>query len=256
MKLPLVSLSLLALAPFPAAAGPTHTALPAAAFLEHCAFVCVDVQEPGPRTHITDAQMSKEWKGFGFTAADVNAAVDYAYDVAYPNSRKVADACRSAGLPMVFVHWGCLFPDAMDLDPDIRRVFLDQFGIDYVKWGNRIGDPASRPAAILGVRPGEYVLPKSAQDAFRSSNLGFLLTNLGVKNLVFIGGHTGACLGKTAASAKKAGYRVLCVEDATFDARESGRVRCIADTDYDYVVTTAEFEQFIRDHAARPTAAK
>jgi len=243
-RLPSLSLALL---PFCALPGPARGGLPDAAFLENCAFVSVDVQEAGPRHHITDAEMSKEWRGFGFTAADVNAAVDYAYDVAYPNARKVADACRSAGLPMIFIHWGCLFPDAMDLDPAIRHVFLEQFGTDYGKWGHRIGDPAARPAAILGVRAGEYVLPKTAQDAFASSNLGFLLTNLGVKNIVFIGGHTGACLGKTAASAKRLGYRILCVQDATFDARQSARLHCIEETGYDFVVSTEEFERFLRE---------
>ncbi len=247
-RLRLLSVALL---PFAMLSSPVRGALPDASFLKDCVFVSVDVQEAGPRSHITDEQMPKEWKGFGFKAADVNAAVDYAFDVAYPNSRRVADACREAGLPMVFIHWGCLFRDGMDLDPVVRRVFLAEHGPDYGKWGHRIGDPTARPAAILGVREGEYVLPKTGQDAFASSNLGFLLTNLGVKNIVFIGGHTGACLGKTAASAKRLGYRILCVQDATFDARQSARMRCIEDTGYDYVVTTAEFEQFIREAKAK-----
>lgn len=230
-----------------AALGAAPSAMPDLSFLENCVFISVDVQELGPRSHLTDDQVPKEWKGFGFTASDVNAALDYAYDVAYPNARRVADACREVGMRMVFVHWGCLFRDGMDLDPVVRRAFLAEHGPDCGKWGHRIGDPTARPAAILGVHEGEYVLPKTGQDAFASSNLGFLLTNLGVKNIVFIGGHTGACLGKTAASAKRLGFRILCVQDATFDARQSARVSCIEETGYDFVVSTAEFEQFIRE---------
>jgi nicotinamidase-related amidase len=218
---------------------------PDPSFFKDCVFVSVDVQEPGPRHHVTADQLPKEWVGFGFTAQDVNAAIDYAYDVAYPNSRRVADGCRSLHLPMVFIHWGCLFQDGMDLDPVIRQSFLAQHGTDYAKWGHHVNDPGSRPATILGVRPGEYVLPKSGQDAFNSSNLGFLLTNLGAKNIVFIGGHTGACLGKTAASAKRLGYRILVVEDATFDARESGRLTCMQATGYHYTVTTDEFLRLV-----------
>lgn len=243
--------SLLVLALPIAALGAAPSATPDPAFLENCVFISVDVQETGPRSHLTDDQVPKEWKGFGFTAADVNAAVDYAYDVAYPNARRVADACRTARLPMVFIHWGCQFPDAMDLDPVIRRAFIAEHGLHPEKWGHRIGDPTSRPAASLGIREGEYVLPKTGQDGFASSNLGFLLTNLGVKNIVFIGGHTGACLGKTAASAKRLGYRILCVEDATFDARQSARVRNIDDVGYDYVMTTEAFEAFVRVAAQR-----
>lgn len=95
------------------------------------------------------------------------------------------------------------------------------------------------------MREGEYVLPKTAQDAFTSSNIQFILTNLGARNLVFVGGHTGACLGKTTASAKRLGYRTLVVEDATFDARQSARLRCIEETGYDYVMKTEEFEYYV-----------
>ncbi len=223
---------------------------PDASFFQHCVFVCVDVQEPGPRHHMRPEEMPNEWVQFGFTVEDVNAAVDYSYDVAYPNSRRVADGCRRLGLPMVFIHWGCLYRDGMDLDPVIRQSFLAQHGPDYAKWGHHLTDPGSRPAALLGVREGEYVLPKTGQDGFNSSNLPFLLTNLGAKNLVFIGGHTGACLGKTAASAKRLGYRILVVEDATFDARQTGRLKCLAETGYDYTVTTDQFLRLVESVTA------
>ena len=215
-------------------------------FLQHCAFVCVDIQEPGPRTHVTEEQLSKEWRRMGFTAADVNAATDYAFDVAYPNARRVVDACRSLGLPMIFIHWGCLFKDGMDLDPEIRQAFLAEHGPNFDQWGHHLGDHGSRLAEFLGVRDGEYVIPKSGQDAFTSSNLKYVLTNLGVTDLVLIGGHTGACLGKTARSAKRLGFRTLCVEDATFDARQSTRMRWINETGYDYVVTTEEFLKWVQ----------
>ena len=230
--------------------------LPPDSFLDNCVFVSVDVQEPGPRAHLSAGQVPPEWVRQGITAADANAAIDYAYDVAFPNSRRVADACRVAGLPMIFVHWGCLFGDRMDLDPVIRQTFLAQHGSDYTKWGHHVSDPGSQPAKLLGVRAGEYVLPKTAQDAFASSNIGFMLTNLKARNIVFIGGHTGACLGKTAASAKRLGYRIMVVEDATFDARQSARMRCIEDTGYHYVVSTAEFEGYIRAALARRAAGK
>lgn len=230
--------------------------LPPDSFLDNCVFVSVDVQEPGLRSHFTPAQVPLEWVRQGITAEDANAAIDYAYDVAYPNSRRVADACRSVGLPMIFVHWGCLFGDRIDLDPVIRRTFLAQHGTDYTSWGHHVADPGSQPAKVLGVRTGEYVLPKTAQDAFASSNLGFMLTNLGVRNIVFIGGHTGACLGKTAASAKRLGYQILVVQDATFDARQSARMQCIEDTGYHHVVSTSEFEGYIRAALARRAAGK
>ena len=90
------------------------------------------------------------------------------------------------------------------------------------------------------------LISKTAQDAFPSSNIGYVLKNLGVKNIVFVGGHTGGCLGRTAASAQKAGYNILCIKDATFDARESARLPNLERTGYDYVVTTDQFLELIR----------
>ena len=210
-------------------------------FFEHCAFVSVDIQEgtrPGP---LTDDQVPPLWKKMGFTAEDVNAANTFAWDVALPNAVKVADACRGRGLPMIFIHWGYLFEDGMDLDPDIRKTMLDEHGTDYAKWSGYNAQPGSQVAKVLGGRKGDYVLAKAAQDAFRSCNIEFVLRNLGIKRIVFVGGHTGACLGKTAKSAKRLGYTTLCVKDATNNARESSREKDIQETGYDYILTTAEF---------------
>ncbi|MBK9140404.1 MAG: cysteine hydrolase [Verrucomicrobia bacterium] len=223
-------------------------AMPTPDFFQGCAFICVDIQ-PGERKHLTDEAVPKGWRKGGFTAADVNAATDYAFDVAYPNARLVADACRRLRLPMIFLHWGSLFRDGMDLDPEIRKTFLTEYGTNYAAWAHCIQDPQSRPADELGVRPGEYVLPKTGQDAFTSSNLGFLLTNLNVRNLVFVGGHTEACLGETARSARERGFRTLCVVDATFNARESSRLKGIREAKFDFVLTTDEFVKFAQSAA-------
>jgi len=235
-----------------AAAAPALTrSLPDPALLRNCAFVSVDVQEAPPRGYVTEDTVPKLWKWMGITAPDVNAATDYAYDVAFPNAVRVADACRAAGLPMIFIHWGSLFRDGMDLDPVTRAEFIGQHGLDYSKWGHSIGDPHARPASFFNIRPGEYVIPKTAQDAFTSSNLLYVLKNLGVKTIIFIGGHTGACLGRTADSAKKHGFRMICVDDATFDARQSTRRPYIDQTGYDAVLTTAELEQWLKAAPAR-----
>jgi len=212
-----------------------------ASFFENCAFVSVDIQEgtkPGP---ISPDQVPPLWKKMGFTADDVNAANNFAWDVAFPNALKVADTCRDLGLPMIFIHWGYLFEDGMDLDPDVRKVMLDDNGTDYSKWSGYYAQPESQPAKAFNIRKGDYVLGKAAQDAFRSCNIEFVLRNLGIKHIVFVGGHTGACLGKTARSAKQHGYTTLCIKDATNNARESSRESDILATGYDYILTTAEF---------------
>jgi len=215
-----------------------------ASFFEHCAFVSVDIQEGTRPESLTEDHVPKQWKQMGFTAADVNAANDFAWNIALPNAVKVADACRRRGLPLIFIHWGYVFENGMDLDPDIRKSMLDEHGTDYSKWSGYVGQPGSRPATALG--RGDYVLAKTAQDAFRSSNVEFVLRNLGIKRIVFVGGHTGACLGKTAKSAKRLGYTTLCVKDATNNARESSREKDIQETGYDYILTAEAFLELAR----------
>ena len=230
----------------PAPKGMT-TRMPDASFFQKSVFVCIDIQE-GQRTKVTT--ISKAWEEMGYTVADCQAAGDFCYDVAMPNARKVADACRALRLPMVFVHWGCLFKDGLDLEPRVRRAFIASEGNTPEKWVPLAA--TNRPAEILGIREGEYVLAKTGQDAFASCNIGYVLENLGTKNIVFIGGHTnpGGCLGQTARSARKRGYRILCVEDATFDAGESTRKRGIESVTLDHVVTTEQFLRLVEEAKA------
>lgn len=228
-------------------------AMPDDGFLDHCVFICVDLQEGEKGEPMTLDTMPRAWRDCGYEVDDVNAATDHSWDVCLPNACRVADACRELKLPMVFLHWGYQFKDGMDLDPIIRKVMLGHHGEDYGKWPGHAGQPGSRPSRQLNVRDGEYVLAKTAQNAFISSNLGFVLANLEVRNLIFLGGNTEACLGKTAATAKRRGYRTLCVEDATNNARESTRMKGIEDAQFDYVVRTEDFLALKQAALARRT---
>ncbi len=222
--------------------------MPDLSFLDDCAFISVDIQ-PLQRNYMTQESMPESWRQAGWKAEDFNEATDYKFDVAFPNARKVADACRSIGLPMIFVHWGHQFIDGMDLAPDIRKFNIDVHGPDYRRWPNRIGDPSARPAEFLGVRAGEYVIAKTDHDAFTSSNINNVLQNLGVKNVILIGGHTDACLGKTSISAKKFGYQTLCVEDATFAGMMSLWRKGLSESQYNYIINTQQFIEMIGDYA-------
>jgi nicotinamidase-related amidase len=214
-------------------------ASPDLAFFRDCAFVCVDLQPGGDGAPIAD--IPEIWKRAGITLADAQAAQEHARAVCLPNAVRVTQACRGLGLPMIFIHWGFRFRDGMDLAPVIRKALVEQHGEDASSWPHHIDAPDARPADELGVRDGEYVIAKSDQDAFTSSNIQFVLENLGVRNLVFVGGHAGACLGKTAASAIRLGYEALCVVDATNDAAESRRLPNLRATGYAYLITADEF---------------
>jgi nicotinamidase-related amidase len=215
--------------------------LPDPSFFDKAAFVSIDFQPPVWR----DEPLPKGFAEIGISRADVDAARRYLVEVALPNARRVADGSRELGIPLIFVHWGYQFSDAMDLEPSTYNAFLDNYGPDTSTWPHHISDPTSKPADELGVRPGEYVIAKTAQDAFASSNIAYVLENLQVENIVFVGGDTGACLGGSARSAIAAGYKVLCVKDATFDASERRRLENFERIGCHYIVSADEFEQLV-----------
>ena len=225
---------------------------PPLSFFEDCVFVCIDIQEGGgePVTSIP-----KTWEAMGYTVETCNAASLHYGQTVKPNARRVADACRALGLPMVFVHWGARFKDGMDMDPRLRKGWAE--GTNPEEATPHIDKPGSRPDKGLGIREGEYVLAKTAQDAFTSCNVGFVLENLEAKHLVFVGGHTnpGGCLGQTAKSARAKGYTILCIEDATYDAGEITRIPGIAAVPFDYVLDTATFVALAEKAAAGRIAA-
>jgi nicotinamidase-related amidase len=215
-----------------------------ASFLNDCAFVSIDIQ-PDERTVSTEESLPEAWRQGGITADEVNAAADHKFDVAFPNAKRVVTACRALGLPVIFVHWGFAFPDGMDLAPEIRAFVKATFGPDPAKWPNHLSDPGARPADFLEPREGEYVISKTDHDAFVSSNIDHVLKNLGVKNLIFVGGHTDACLGKTAVAAKERGYTTLCVSDATFAGVQSLWEPGLLNSRFDYIITTEEFLRLV-----------
>lgn len=223
--------------------GEVKAKMPDKSFLQDCVFVCVDFQQE-KKAYRT--QVPPEWKSAGHTLEDVNAAIDYLYDVALPNARRVADAFREMRKPLIFIYWGYRFKDGMDLAPAVRQNFIKQIGTDTSKWPHHISHDNSRPAEILGVKEGEYTIAKTDWNAFSSSNINFVLQNLGAKNLVFVGGHSGACLRQTAEAAKKLGYKTLCIEDATSNAFESSRKKDLEATGYDYIITADEFLKLVK----------
>lgn len=207
---------------------------------QNAVLVSVDIQNGGPPAPVTAETIDPSWARNGFTPEDVTAANEYGYYTALPNAAKIVRYFRDRKIPVVLIHWGARFTDGMDLDPQVRKSFLKRHGDDYDRWGHREFDASSRVHPDLDPQPSDYILPKTAQDAFPSSNIGYVLENLGAKNLFIMGGHTGACHGKTSKSAKKAGYTIICIEDATNDASESRRIPNIDAVGFDVICNTGD----------------
>lgn len=221
------------------------------AFIEQGALIVVDIQAGARRAPLTEAELPAPWRALGFRVEDVNAAETHAWEVCLPNAVRAAGLCRELGIPRIFLHWGFRCADGADLDPDIYQTMRAAHGPDARAWPGHIASEETRPAAALAPGPRDHVIAKTGQDAFTSSPLGFVLRNLGVEWLVFTGGHTEACLGKTARSARRLGYRTLCIEDATNNARASTRFRGILRAGFEHVTRMADFEARAAAVAAR-----
>jgi len=174
--------------------------------LNDTTFVCIDIQPREPSSRVwTWENRHPEWKESGFTPDELNAAERHFHDVMLPNALKVAALAKEHGLPRVFVHWDSgSVHHAFDLQAD------------------------------------DHVISKTEMDAFISSNIGDVLSDIGRTTLLMIGGHTQGCLGRTATSAIEAGYRCICVRDATYDCSILRWPKGIAAVDYDAVIDAEE----------------
>lgn len=175
--------------------------------------VCIDIQHR-PRTYWTPRRMRDtfpEGEGETFTREELNAAVDHYFEVLLPHAAGVAEFALRHGLPRVFVHWSSVQ------------------GLDQ-----------PRPNEIFHLQVGDYVIAKTARDAFASSNLAGVLAGLGRRTLLLIGGHTRGCLGDTARSALAVGYRCVLVRDATYDVSILRWPLGIAEVPYTAVIDTVQ----------------
>lgn len=189
---------------------------------EHGVFVCVDMHAP-TRGPLADDRLPRVWRERGFDPADVNRALRYAEQVAVPNARRAADVCRRLGVPCVFVWFG------------------DQASAPW----------QGAPAASLGIRAGDRVVRKTLADAFEDGTLVDVLAGLDAETLIFAGGFTEDCLRRTALTARRRGYRTVCLQDATTNVRESTRMRGIVAAGFDEVIGTNDLLCLARDARLR-----
>lgn len=172
--------------------------------LADCVFVSIDIQPRPPRVWTKD-NLDPDYIRDGFGPDELNAGEKHFQETVVPNALALARWARANRLPRVLVHWA-----------------------------------ASAPHDRFEIFPEDHVVPKTERDAFPSSNFGEILRGIGRKTLILIGGHTQGCLGQTAKSALKAGYRCVLVRDASFDCSIKRWPKGIAAVAYDGIVETRD----------------
>ena len=123
---------------------------------------------------------------------------------AVPNMQRLQSACREAGVEVLFTVIESLTLDGRDM------------GLDY-KISGLFCPKGSRDAQVLDAiapKGDEIVVPKTSSSPFISTNVHYVLGNLGVKHLIVSGVLTDQCIDSTVRDACDFGYLVTLVTDA------------------------------------------
>ncbi len=166
---------------------------------EHTALLVVDMQYGDASM---DHGLFKLRREKGFTDG-----LDYfagRLQLIVPNIQRLLAACRLRSAEVVYTRIKAMTRDGRD-----RSTIHKELGIHF---------PAgSKEAEILDeIKPAgdEMVFDKTTGSVFNSTNIHYVLRNVGIETLVMVGVMTSGCVESAARDAKDLGYHVIVVEDA------------------------------------------
>jgi ureidoacrylate peracid hydrolase len=166
---------------------------------DHAALLLIDVQNYGA---------DPAGGSFaGWSEAD-KAGLSYFFDrlkaTTLPNLARLLAACRAARIEIIHTVIENLTRDGRDRSLDYKIS-----GIDVPKgsWDARVPD-------LVAPRDDEIVIAKTSSSVFISTNIDYVLRNLGVRSLIIAGLLTDQCVDSAVRDACDLGYLVTLVTDA------------------------------------------
>jgi ureidoacrylate peracid hydrolase len=167
---------------------------------DHAALLFVDVQNycAGPKGSEyaeMDAQAREARYGWFFATMR---------DTAIPAMQRIQAACRSAGIEVLYTVIENMTQDGRDRSLDYK---ISGLNVPKGSWDARVID-AITPVAD------EMVFPKTSSSVFISTNIDYVLRNLGVRSLMIAGILTDQCIDSAVRDACDLGYLVTTVTDA------------------------------------------
>ena len=140
-------------------------------------------------------------------AADASYRFDRIENLLVPNIQRLAGTFRRQGARVIYITYGANLPDCSDVPQHIAAI---------VKATNNIaGQREHEIVDALTPEPGELILNKTTQGAFRSTSIDTHLRAMGIDTLVCVGVSTNNCVAMTAMEACDSQYGVVVVSDAT-----------------------------------------
>jgi ureidoacrylate peracid hydrolase len=121
-----------------------------------------------------------------------------------PNMARLQAACRNAGVEVMYTVIESLTQDGRDRSLDYR---ITGFNVPRGSWDAQVLDEI----APVG---DEMVFPKTSSNVFVSTNIDYVLRNMGKRQLVISGFITDQCISSAVRDACDLGYLVTLVSDA------------------------------------------
>jgi nicotinamidase-related amidase len=167
------------------------------------ALLFIDVQQ------YCAARNGNEFREFkDLSDAEFDARFGYYFDqlesVALPNMQRLQAGCRGAEIEVMYTLIESLTADGRDRS------------LDYKITGFNVPKGSAEAKVLDAIRPGddEIIIPKTASSVFNSTNIDYVLRNLGVRYLILAGVLTDQCVESAVRDACDLGYLVTLVPDA------------------------------------------
>ena len=154
-----------------------------------------------------------------------------ARDVVIPSLQRLIAAARAAGAEVIYTVIESLTADGRDRS------------LDYKLTGFHFPKGCWEAGVIAAVAPGDddIVLPKTSSGVFNSTNIDYVLRNLGIEQLILTGFLTDQCVDHTVKDGADRGYTVIVPRDAcTTNTAERHANALEAFKGYCRLATTAE----------------
>jgi ureidoacrylate peracid hydrolase len=167
---------------------------------QQTALLFIDVQnyncrwEGSEYAHLSQAEKQAQYGGF-FRALN---------DIALPNMVLLQQACRRAGIEVTYTVIESQTADGRDRSLDYKIT-----GFNVPK-----GSPDAKVVRELEPGEDEILFPKTSSSVFISTNIDYVLRNLGVKYLIIAGCLTDQCVDSAVRDACDLGYLVTVATDA------------------------------------------
>jgi ureidoacrylate peracid hydrolase len=167
---------------------------------QHAALLIVDVQ------NYTARRDGGEYRGLSET--EIEERFGYFFRIfersTLPNLQSLQTACRKARIEVLYTVIESLTRDGRDRGLDYK---ISDLHVPKGSWDAQVLD-AIRPA------DDEIVIPKTSSSPFMSTNMDYVLRNLGVRSLILAGILTDQCIDSAARDACDLGYLVTIATDA------------------------------------------